>query len=108
MPDDRTDPVLTHSRREAVVIGLAWLASTVYCCGYSYLFGYRRAGRVLGPDDVRPLLGVPSWVVWGVFVPWGVCTLFTVWFAGFYMADDDLGADRSVELDADIREAGGL
>jgi hypothetical protein len=41
-------------------------------------------------------------------LPWVACSLFTLWFAGSYMADDDLGADRFDELDQDIREAGEL
>jgi hypothetical protein len=99
-----TDPVLRHARREAVIIALAWAAAAAYCCGYSYLFGYIRPGRPLGPNDVRPVLGMPSWFFWGVMVPWGVCGVFTVWFAGWFMAEDDLGRDHSEELDADIRE----
>ncbi len=30
------DPVLKHSRREAIIIGVAWLISTIYCCAYCY------------------------------------------------------------------------
>jgi hypothetical protein len=49
---------------------------------------------------------MPSWFFWGVIVPWGVCALFTFWFAGFYMKDDDLGTDHAAELESDIREGG--
>ncbi len=101
-----TDPVVNNARREAVIIGLAWLASTVYSCGYCYLFGYIRTGRPLGPDDVHPVLGMPSWFFWGVIFPWGVCSVFTFWFAGWFMADDDLGTDHTPELEQDIREGG--
>ena len=64
------DPVLKNARREAIIIGLVWLAATAYCCVYCYLFGYIRAGQPLGPQDVRPILGMPSWVFWGIMVPW--------------------------------------
>jgi hypothetical protein len=101
-----TDPVLKHARREALVIGAAWLASLVYCCAYCYAFGYIRPGHPLGPGDVRPILGMPSWVFWGVMVPWGVCALFTFWFAGFVMSDDDLGKDHAAELEEEIRHGG--
>jgi hypothetical protein len=101
-----TDPVLKHARREAVIIGLAWLASTVYSCTYCYLFGYIRPGRPLGPADIHPTFGMPSWVFWGIIAPWAVCSLFTFWFAGFYMSDDDLGKDHTPELESDIREGG--
>lgn len=101
------DPVLRHSRREALVIGAAWLVSTIYCCTYCYLYGYSRTGRILGAQDVQPILGMPSWFFWGVFIPWVACTLFTFWFVGFYMVDDDLGADHSAELEDEIREGDG-
>jgi hypothetical protein len=101
-----TDPLLRNSRREAIIIGLVWLAATTYCCTYSYLFGYIREGHVLTRDDVRPIrwLGIPSWAFWGFIVPWGVCAVFTFWFAGWFVADDDLGVDHSAELEGDIRE----
>lgn len=101
-----TDPVLKNARREAIIIGAAWLAATVYCCAYSYWAGYIREGRKLGVPDVRPILGMPSWFFWGVIVPWGVCAVFIFWFAGFYMTDDDLGEDHTDELEQDIREGG--
>ena len=100
----QTDPVLKHARREAVVIGLAWLAATTWSCGYSYLFGYIRPDRPLGPADLHPTFGMPSWFFWGVIAPWAACALFTFWFAGFFMADDDLGEDHTAELESDIRE----
>ncbi len=103
---DQTDPVLKNARREAIVIGLVWLASTVYSCTYCYAFGYIRADRPLGVQDIHPVFGMPSWVFWGIMVPWGVCALFTFWFAGFFMTDDDLGEDRATELEKDVREGG--
>jgi hypothetical protein len=99
-----TDPVLKNARREAIVIMAAWLASTVYTCAYCYWFGYIRPGHDLGPNDLHPVFGMPSWIFWGVIAPWAVCALFTFWFAGFVMTDDDLGQDHTPELERDIRE----
>lgn len=104
MPDDRIDPVLKNSRREAIVIGLTWLAATTYCCGYCYAFGYRREGHMLGVADIHPIFGIPSWVIWGIFAPWLVCAVFTFWFGMGFMTDDDLGKDHTAELESDIRE----
>lgn len=101
-----TDPVYRNARREAIIIGLAWLASTTFSCAYAYFFGYIRDDRPLGPDDIQPVLGMPSWFFWSVVVPWFACAVFTFWFAGFSMSDDDLGVDHSVELEQDIREGG--
>jgi hypothetical protein len=104
--DEREDPVLRHSKREGLIIVAVWAAATIYCCLYSYFFGYFRPGRELGPDDIHPVFGMPSWFFWGVIAPWAVCAVFSFWFAGTQMADDDLGADHSAELETDIREGG--
>lgn len=101
---DRDDPVLKNTRREGLIILAAWAAATFYCCGYYYLFGSIRPGRPLGKDDVHPVLGMPSWFFWGVILPWGVCGLFTAWFVGFVMGEDDLGRDHSADLECEIRE----
>ena len=98
-----TDPVVRNARREAILIGLLWLASTLYCCFYSWAFGYSTPAHPLGKADVRPILGVPSWAFWGYLVPWGICAVITVWFAGFSMTDDDLGEDHSTDLTHEIR-----
>jgi len=102
-----TDPVVRNARREGTIIGLVWLASTLYCCFYSWAFGYSSPDHPLTRADVRPILGIPSWAFWGYIVPWGVCALFTIWFAGFYMIDDDLGRDHAADRDKDI-SGGGL
>jgi hypothetical protein len=100
------DPAFRHSRREAIIIMLVWAASTIYTCAYSYFFGYNRPDHPRGMQDIHLVLGMPSWIFWGVMAPWAVCALFTFWFAGFYMADDDLGQDHTPELERDIREGG--
>jgi hypothetical protein len=102
------DPVYVHSRREAIIILSIWLACTVYCCTYYYLYGYSTPERPLGPDDVHPILGMPSWIFWGVMVPWLICAIITFVFAGWFIVDDDLGADHAAELETDIREGAGL
>jgi hypothetical protein len=98
------DPTLRHSRREALVIMAAWAAATIYCCTYCYLFGYIRPGHPKTAADLSFVLGVPSWFFWGVLAPWAVSFVFIVWFAGFWMHEDDLGTDHSAELERDIRE----
>ena len=100
------DPVLVNARREGLIIAAAWLAATVYSCGYYHLFGLIRAGRPFGENDVQPVLGMPSWFFWGVMLPWALCGVFTVIFAGFLMADDDLGEDNASGLENRIHERG--
>jgi len=83
----REDPVLVSARREALVMLGIWVAAFLWTIGYSATFGY----------DVQPdpplIFGVPSWVMWGVFLPWTICTLLSGILAWSFMADADLGED---------------
>ena len=57
---------------------------------YCYLFGY---GDAIDPAALDTVLGVPSWIFWGVAAPWIVANLFTFWFCTRYMGDNDLGEE---------------
>ncbi len=80
------DPVYLNCRREALIILAAWAICLVWTITYCYLFGYNVAG-----ESIATTMGMPSWIFWGVLVPWIVATLFSIWFGLCYMADDDLG-----------------
>jgi hypothetical protein len=69
-----------------------WLVCLVWSVGSGYVLGYRRPAGTMSF-----VLGVPDWVFWSVFLPWGLCLLFSGWFCFFYMADDDLGQDPEEE-----------
>jgi hypothetical protein len=81
MPYDE-DPLLRSARREATIALSVFVIALVYTIAYGTLFGYHHDGRSL-----RLVLGIPSWVFWGVFVPWGVCTVFSCWFSLYTMQD---------------------
>jgi hypothetical protein len=87
MKNPRDDAVLSSARREAIIIGLVWLAAIAWTTGYSYANGYGRTA-----EDLRFVRGVPEWVFWGIFVPWGVCVAFSVWFSLRFMRDDAVEA----------------
>jgi hypothetical protein len=104
MPDpDAPNRLFHHARREAVVVGLVWLAALVWTVGYCYLRGYDhdpaswvvRAGLAVPRTDAdfRTVFGLPDWVAYGIVAPWAVCTLFTLVFGLVGMPDDDLGAE---------------
>jgi hypothetical protein len=99
------DPLVSSSRREAIVTALLWLAALCYSVGYCYTHGYNRgtAGfdRKLDPslDGVQFYFGWPDWVFWGIVFPWGVCTVISAIFAFAFMRDEPLGADRSDDED---------
>ncbi len=84
------DPVVTSSRREATIAIILWAVAMAYTVGYCYLYGYRRA-----PEDVRLVLGIPDWVLWGVFAPWLAWTVISSLFAKFVMQDAWLGEEES-------------
>jgi drug/metabolite transporter (DMT)-like permease len=91
-PGGREQQLLRHARREGLVILAVWAACLVWTVGYSLLRGYGR-----DPETIPFILGIPDWVFWAVFVPWGLSLLFSVWFCFGFMADDDLGRDRDEE-----------
>ncbi len=84
------DPLLTSSRREAVVCAVVWLIATLYSVGYSYLFGYGRAA-----ESLTFVFGFPDWIFWGLVTPWIACTVFSCWFCLFFMTDEVLEDDPS-------------
>jgi hypothetical protein len=81
------DPLLIHARREALVAFGLWLTAMLWTIGYCGMFGYGDQG------GVKLVLGVPSWVMWGVFVPWGLCTVVSSLLATVFIQDADLGED---------------
>lgn len=69
------------SRREAIVAVALWALAAVWTIGTSYMLGYDQPAKSLG--------GVPSWVVWGVFLPWLVFFLIHCWYSLVFLRDDD-------------------
>ena len=70
-----------HARREALHILSAWGICMVWTVGYCALFAYESG-------EVSLLWGMPRWVVVGIVVPWVIATLYSLWFALFYMKED--------------------
>ncbi len=87
-PLDNEDPVVRSARREAVLIFLIWCATLAYCVTYCAWYGYGESAEAL-----TFVWGFPSWVFWGVIVPWGVCTILSAAFTWFVITDDPLGAE---------------
>ena len=83
---DRIDPVVIHSRREALVILGAFVLFLVWSVSACYLTGYHEPTE----HSLPRVLGMPSWVFWGVLVPWFAADLFSLWFCLFFMVDDPL------------------
>ncbi|HEY4308659.1 MAG TPA: DUF997 family protein [Pirellulales bacterium] len=89
------DPVFVSARREAIVAALIWAAATAWSVGYCALFGYGRT-----PESLTFVLWFPDWIFWGIVAPWLACVVVSMWFAFFFMRDEDLGSNDQDE-DAD-------
>jgi hypothetical protein len=89
MPSDFVldDPVYLHTRREAWLILLVWLASLLWVIPYCAFNAYEPANSV---DGLKLVGGVPAWVFWGVLAPWFVTSLVTFFFCQFVIRDDEL------------------
>jgi len=88
---DRLDPTFLNSRREAFVIFCLWLTGLVWAVSFCYFNGYPSE---FDAEQFQTIWGIPSWLFWGIFVPWLIADVFTVWFCFWHMKDDDLGDAR--------------
>lgn len=86
-------PLMAHTAREARWILVTWLVAFVWVVGYCTTAGYIEA-----ESELSLVLGMPSWVFWGVFLPWGVSTGVTCFLALFVMKNDSLG-DQETSTD---------
>ena len=57
--------------------------------------------RGRGSERVTFVLGFPSWVFWGVALPWWVCTAFALIFGAYIVRDEDLGLDPEQAAEAE-------
>jgi hypothetical protein len=88
----REDPVLTSSRREALLVLAIWTAACTYSIGVCYAYGYHRDAATL-----TYVLGFPDWIFWGVIFPWSVCTFLALILGSFVVTDDELGDEQAEE-----------
>ena len=86
------DPVYVQARREALFILGLFLACFAWAILFSWWDGYRTEATLSEPMPL--VLGLPRWVFWGIFVPWLAVDAITIWFALWYMRDDDLGESQ--------------
>ena len=82
------DPVFLHARREAIVIFCFWLVALVWSVPYCYFYGY---AEEVDAATFSTVMGIPSWLFWGIGLPWLAADVATTWFCFAFMKDDDLG-----------------
>lgn len=83
-----------HARqclREAWVVAGVWLIGGGWIVTSLLMNGYVAEGD--RPEVPELTLGMPSWVFWGLVVPW-VLLIFVTWgFARFVLKDDEAYMD---------------
>jgi len=70
--------------KEFKIAATSTMAYILICCGLCWFLGYNKE-----PSQITLLGGIPSWIVWGVIVPWVVMVVFTVIYSFFIMKGDD-------------------
>jgi hypothetical protein len=105
MPRPALDPIFRSARRESLTVVAIWISATIWCVSYCYRNGYAHNAEQLQQmaAELQFVLGFPSWVFWGIIVPWMVCLMLSTWFAFYYMEDSPLGDDESDEEVADAQ-----
>jgi hypothetical protein len=87
----------THAFRsalcETVVILIAWVLCCCWVVGYCGAFAFPSTSGDAAVDATSTTFGFPSWVVWGIAVPWVVTNLFTIAFCFLFLRDDDAAGD---------------
>ena len=82
------DPVYVHARSETTVIAslcILFLVITLIICG---ALGYDKSPTEIAQVDAT--MGMPTWVFWGLLVPWVMVNILTTVFCFTWMSDDDL------------------
>jgi len=84
------DTTYLNARREAFYILIVWIVAFSWTILYCHFNGYQEN---VDPENLNLVLGIPSWVFWGIAAPWFFADIFTLWYALSYIKDDDLGED---------------
>ncbi|MEM7478098.1 MAG: DUF997 family protein [Planctomycetota bacterium] len=82
------DPVFVNSRREAWIILVVFLIFAVYSLTVCFIYGRQPEDGDL--SKLRTFLGMPSWIAFGIVMPWLAANVVTAWFCFSFMSDDPL------------------
>lgn len=85
-------PILQTARREAAVVATLWAVAGAWSVSFCYWNGYG-----VKAEELHYTLGFPTWIFWGVVVPWVLCALLSLVIANLVMTDADLGNEPGDE-----------
>jgi len=91
----RYSDIFLNSRREAILIFCVWAVGLAWAVPYCYLNGYPAE---FDAASFSTTFGIPTWLFWGILVPWIAADIFTTWFCFHFMTDDDLGVAADEDL----------
>lgn len=93
---DSTAETFRRSRREAGWILLTWVVFALWVLGYAAVATGGAPAQGGAATGIETTLGFPSWVFWGIALPWAVAALFSIVFALAIMRDHPLeGGDEA-------------
>ena len=75
---------LKQTLKEVKYLLLAWLFFASWVLIYC---GFEAYGQ--DHEDVKITFGMPSWVFWGIAVPWICSIIYTIYFSLFVMKDNE-------------------
>ena len=83
---------LTEPRKNGYALCLkefkfAFSATMIYIflsCAISYVLGYNKT-----VEEISIIWGIPSWVLFGVVIPWVLMVLLTAYYGFFVMEGDE-------------------
>ena len=101
--ESQWDPVYLHARKEAALILGVWFVAFLWTVPFCYFNGY---DSQIDVKELTFILGMPSWVFWGIAVPWMCCNLVTIWFCFGYFSEDDLEPHAANLGNSDVAEGG--
>lgn len=83
-----------QSRKELRFMVVTWCCFAAWTAVYNGLYAKGTPG-----EPVALVFGFPSWVFFGIALPWTAALAVTIWFALRYMQDTDLGEDAGSGTD---------
>jgi hypothetical protein len=81
-----------QAKRELSIFLIGWLFFAAWVLIYSYFNAYKDH-----TDEPSITFGMPSWVFWGITVPWICATAFTVYISLFVIKDQEFTIEEDQE-----------